>query len=157
MPKLASMTARRLAARFFFISAVIAQLIFIVRGYRDPQKHFAFQPFNEWDIWRAEIVRVTYRGARISIEQPWYGYSWQGLIGGDRGLDQPAPLKPASSGIGSTLAFLQEALHYAADNTPRDLETHFYEATVYYRHNGGPEQIITLRSRSHVPPQEAFR
>src|SRR5690606_13548901 len=100
----------KLVPRIVFVAAVLAQLGFIVRGYWDPHKHFAFQPFNEWDLWRADIVRVTYRGKRIGVEQPWYGYRWAELIGGDRGLDRPAEWQPASSGIRSILAFLQGAL-----------------------------------------------
>lgn len=31
-------------------------------------------------MWRAEIVRVSYRGARVSVERPGQVYSWQGLV-----------------------------------------------------------------------------
>ena len=135
--------------------AVALQLAFIVRGYSDPHKHFAFQPFNEFDVWRADIVRVTYRGARVSVQRPWAGYSWQRLVGGDRGLDRPWLKKPASSGIQSTLVFLQQALDFVAMNTPRDRETHHYEATVHYTHNGSAEQVATLQSQPHFPGSEA--
>ena len=152
------MSARRLTSRALprlaVIAAVLAQLYFIVRGYSDPHKHFAFQPFNDFDVWRADIERVTYRGARVSVMRPWSGYSWGRLVGGDRGLDRPTLTKPASSGIESTLVFLQQALDFVAANTPRDRETHHYEATVYYRHNGGPESVARLESQPHFPSQE---
>lgn len=112
------------------VVAVVLQLYFIVRGYSGPHKHFAFQPFNEFDVWHAEIVRVAYRGARISVTQPWAGNSWATLVGGDRGLDRSSIGEPASSGIRSTLIFLQRALDYVAAHTPRDRETYYYEATV---------------------------
>lgn len=140
--------------RLVVVVAVVAQLSFIVRGYSDPHKHFAFQPFNDFDVWRAEVVRVTYRGARVTVERPWAGYSWRRLVGGDRGLDRPALKKPASSGIESTLIFLQQALDFVAAHTPRDRETHHYEATVYYTHNGGPERIAKLESEPHIPGDE---
>ena len=144
------MAGRRWVARGFFLVAVVTQLGFIVRGYSDPHKHFAFQPFNDWDLWRADIVRVTYRGLRVPVEQPWAGYTWAGLIGGDRGLWRPKQLQPASSGMRSLLVFLQQALDYAAYNTPRDRETYYYEARVVYTHNGGPEERVLLKSRPHV-------
>lgn len=140
--------------RIAVVVAVIAQLYFIVRGYSDPHKHFAFQPFNEFDVWRADIVRVTYRGARITAQRPWAGYSWGRLVGGDRGLDRPWLTKPASSGIRSTLVFLQQALDFVAANTPLDAETHHYEATVYFTHNGGPERVLRLQSQPHFPGSE---
>lgn len=141
----------RVVARLLFVTAVALQLYFVVRGYWDPHKHFAFQPFNELDVWRADVVRVTYRGARHPVEEPWAGYSWSQLIQGDRGLDTPATRKAASSGIRSLRVFLQQALDYVATHTPRDNETHHYEATLYYAHNGGLEQMEVLRSRPHIP------
>jgi len=146
-----------LLPRLVFSIAVALQLYFIVRGYSDPHKHFAFQPFNDFDVWRASIVRVTYRGARIEVEQPWSGYTWQRLIGGDRGLDRPSTQKHASSGVASTLVFLQQALDFVATNTPRDQETHHYEATVYYTHNGGPERVVSLQSQPHIPGSSGER
>jgi len=140
-----------LLPRLVFSIAVALQLYFIARGYSDPHKHFAFQPFNEFDVWRAEIVRVTYRGARVPVEEPWSGYAWRKLVGGDRGLDRPRVRKPASSGIASTLVFLQQALDFVAANTPLDPETHHYEATVYYTHNGGTERVVSLQSQPHIP------
>lgn len=152
------MSASRLTSgalpRLVVITAVALQLYFIVRGYSDPHKHFAFQPFNDFDVWRADIERVTYRGARVSVVRPWSGYSWARLVGGDRGLDRPTLEKPASSGIESTLVFLQQALDFVASNTPRDHETHHYEATVYYSHNGGPERVARLESQPHFPSHE---
>lgn len=150
-PRLLSRALPRVAV----VVAVVAQLYFIVRGYSDPHKHFAFQPFNEFDVWHADIVRVTYRGARVTVERPWAGYTWRRLVGGDRGLDHFRIKKPASSGIQSTLVFLQQALDFVAANTPRDRETHHYEATVYYSHNGGPEQVAQLHSQPHFPGNEA--
>ena len=148
---------RTLWPRVAVVVAVLLQLYFIVRGYSDPHKHFAFQPFNEFDVWRADIVRVTYRGTRVSVKRPWVGYSWRKLVGGDRGLDRPWLQKPASSGIQSTLVFLQQALDFVAANTPHDRETHHYEATVYYTHNGGPERVAILQSQPHFPKSEATR
>ena len=60
--------------RLLFVAVVVLQLYFIHRGYDDPHKHFAFQPFNESDKWKAKIVRVTADGRRISVRKPWFGY-----------------------------------------------------------------------------------
>jgi hypothetical protein len=80
-----------LLPRLVFSIAVALQLYFIVRGYSDPHKHFAFQPFNDFDVWRASIVRVTYRGARIEVEQPWSGYRGSGSLAVIAASTDPAP------------------------------------------------------------------
>jgi hypothetical protein len=137
---------RRIAAQIFFVAVVVTQLYFVVRGYWDPHKHFAFQPFNESSTWRAEIVRVLPDGRRVSIRHGWHGYRWEELVR-ERGLGAPWHMQHADSGVGSTVDFLQRALDWVADHTPRDRETVRFEAVVTYNLNRRGEVDTHLRSR----------
>lgn len=131
------MTGRQIARRVVFLVVAAAQVFFIVRAYDDPHGHFGYQPFNESSTWKAEIHRVTVDGRRESIRHGWEGYHWDQLVR-DR-VDHPWHLRHADSGVDSTLDFLQKALHWVADNTPRDEETLYLEAYVtYYRNTRGP-------------------
>lgn len=132
--------------RGFVVAALVGQAVLIVRGYADPHKFFAFQPFNESSTWSAEIVRVTADGERIPIDEPWPGdYDWDELV--DWGvLEQPARTKHAYSGLDATTDFLGKALDWVADHTPDDRETRYLEATVTgFRNTRGPETLV-LRS-----------
>lgn len=141
--------ARWWLPRITFVTVVVLQLYFIHRGYSDPHKHFAFQPFNESDQWSAKIVRVTKSGKRINVRKKWFGYRWGRLVQA-RGLSQPWFWKRANSGSRSILVFLQEALDWVADNTPRDTETLYYEAKVKYKANRRGPYIARLKSHTRV-------
>lgn len=68
--------------RGFVAAVLLGQAALLVRGYSDPHKLFAFQPFNESSTWRADVVRVTVDGRRIPIEHEWPGgYRWDELVG----------------------------------------------------------------------------
>lgn len=132
-------------ARVVFVTVVAAQLLLAVNGYHDPHKFFAFQPFNESSTWQADIVRVTWDGDRIPVEQGWSGYDWDTLV--DMGaLQHPDRLRHAYMGVGATLDFLHNALDWVAAHTPEDHETRYLEATVtYFENTRGPHHIV-LRS-----------
>ncbi len=132
--------------RCFVVVVLVGQAALLVRGYADPHKLFAFQPFNESSTWRADVVRVTADGRRVPIEEPWPGgYDWDELVGWGV-LERPGVLRHAYSGLGASLDFLDEALDWVADHTPDDTETLYLEAvTEGYRNTRGPE-VQVLRS-----------
>ena len=138
--------------RAFVAVVLVGQAALLVRGYADPHKLFAFQPFNESSTWRAEVVRVTADGRRVPIDEPWPGgYDWDELVAWGV-LEQPSVLRHAYSGLGASLDFLDEALDWVADHTPEDTETLYLEAvTEGYRNTRGPE-VEVLRSE---PREEA--
>jgi hypothetical protein len=128
------------------VAVVLLQLGFVARGYWSDHKEFAFQMFPESSTWRADVVRVTADGRRVPIEQPWAGYHWEELVQG-RGLTYPSVRHHADAGLANQLAFLESALDWVADNTPRDSETRYLEATVTSWHNDDPPRVGVLRSR----------
>ena len=128
------------------LAVVILQLGFVVRGYSSDHKPFAFQMFPESSTWRADVVRVTADGRRAPIERPWSGYRWDELVP-DRGLRYPSVRHHADAGLANQLAFLQSSLNWVADNTPRDRETRYLEATVTSWHNADPPRVEVVRSR----------
>ena len=132
--------------RGFVVVVLLGHAVLLVRGYADPHKFFAYQPFNESSTWRADIVRVTSDGRRIPIDEPWPGdYDWDELVRW-RVLQRPELLRHAYSGLGASLDFFDEALDWVAENTPDDDETLFLEArTEAYRNTRGPE-VRVLRS-----------
>ncbi len=115
--------------RIAFAGVILLQLLFVVRAYWAPHKEFGFQMFPEASSWQAEIVRVTADGARVPVDQPWFGYEWNGLVP-ERGLASPWNRHHADAGLDNQIAFLGEALDWVAANTPLDTETRYYEATV---------------------------
>lgn len=121
-----------------------AQVYFVVRAYDDPHVHFGYQPFNESSIWRGEIWRVFPDGRRVSIREGWEGYHWDVLVR-DR-VRNPWNFRRADSGVGSTLAFVQEALHWVSRHTPNDCETEYLEARIEYVHNRREPQFQVFRS-----------
>ena len=127
------------------MGVVLLQLLLIARGYWADHKEFAFQMFPESSTWRAEIVRVTADGSRVSVSEPWAGYRWEELVP-DRGLAYPGTRHHADSGLDNQLAFLDSALDWVADNTPRDARTRYLEATVTAWHNDDPPQTEVMRS-----------
>jgi hypothetical protein len=127
------------------VAVVGVQLALVARGYWADHKEFAFQMFPESSTWRAEVVRVTADGRRVPIERPWSGYRWDELVQ-DRGLRFPATRHHADAGLDNQLAFLDAALDWVAENTPRDRETRFLEATVTAWHNDDPPEVELMRS-----------
>ena len=136
---------RVVARRVVVVTVVVLQLGLVARGYWSDHKEFAFQMFPESSTWRADVVRVTADGRRIPIELPWSGYRWDELVQ-DRGLSYPQVRHHADAGLDNQLAFLEAALDWVADNTPRDGETRYLEATVTSWHNVDPRRVEVLRS-----------
>jgi hypothetical protein len=137
---------RVVARRVVVVAVVGLQLGFVARGYVSDHKEFAFQMFPESSTWRADVVRVTADGRRVPIERPWAGYRWDELVQ-TRGLSYPAERHHADSGLDNQLAFLEAALDWVADNTPRDRATRYLEARVTSWHNDDPPRREVLRSR----------
>ena len=128
------------------LAVVVLQVGFAVRGSWSDHKPFAFQMFPESSTWRADVVRVTTDGRRVPIEDPWSGYRWEELVR-SRGLSYPAVRHHADAGLANQLAFLDSALDWVADNTPRDGETRYLEARVTAWHNADLPRVEVLRSR----------
>jgi hypothetical protein len=137
---------RVVGRRVLVVAVVVVQLGLVARGYWSDHKEFAFQMFPESSTWRADVVRVTADGRRIPIERPWSGYRWDELVR-DRGLRYPWVRNHADAGLANQLAFLDAALDWVANNTPRDGETRYLEATVTSWHNADPARARVLRSR----------
>jgi hypothetical protein len=136
---------RVVGRRVVVVAVVAVQLGLIARGYWSDHKQFAFQMFPEASTWRAEVVRVTTDGQRVPIEQPWSGYRWDELVQ-DRGLRYPRIRHHADAGLDNQLAFLEAALDWVAENTPRDSETRYLEATVTSWHNDDAPEVEVMRS-----------
>jgi hypothetical protein len=137
---------RVVARRVVVLGVVGLQLGLAVAGYWSDHKPFAFQMFPESSTWRADVVRVTSDGRRVPIEAPWSGYRWEALVP-NVGLRYPAIRRHADAGLANQLAFLRSALDWVADNTPRDHDTRYLEATVTAWHNADPARTEVLRSR----------
>jgi hypothetical protein len=133
------------ARRVVVLAVVVLQLGLVARGYWSDHKQFAFQMFPESSTWRADVVRVTADGRRVPIEQPWAGYQWDEMVP-NRGLRFPSVRHHADAGLANQLAFLDAALDWVADNTPRDAETRYLEARVMSWHNADPPRVRVLRS-----------
>jgi hypothetical protein len=141
---------RVVGRRVVVLAVVLLQLAFIARGYWSDHKEFAFQMFPESSTWRAGVVRVTADGRRVPIEVPWSGYRWEELVQA-RGLSYPAVRHHADAGLDNQLAFLRAALDWVADNTPRDRETRYLEATVTSWHNADAPTVKVFRSHLREP------
>ena len=137
---------RIVGRRVVVLGVVSLQLGLAVAGYWSDHKPFAFQMFPESSTWRADVVRVTSDGRRVPIERPWSGYRWYELAP-DRGLQYPSVRQHADAGHANQLAFLESALDWVADNTPRDHDTRYLEATVTSWHNDDPPRTEVIRSR----------
>jgi hypothetical protein len=137
--------ARVVGRRVVVLAVVLLQLGFVARGYWSDHKEFAFQMFPESSTWRASVVRVTADGRRVPVEVPWSGYRWDELVQ-TRGLSYPAVRHHADAGLDNQLAFLRAALDWVADNTPRDRQTRYLEATVTSWHNADSPTVEVLRS-----------
>jgi hypothetical protein len=128
------------------VAVVLLQLGLVARAYWSDHKEFGFQMFPESSTWRADVVRVTADGRRVPIERPWSGYRWEEMVR-SRGLRYPTIRHHADAGLANQLAFLDAALDWVADNTPRDDETRYLEATVTSWHNADDPRVEVLRSR----------
>lgn len=142
--------SRRGAALVFCAGVLSAQLYFVIAAYRDPLKRFGFQPFSESSIWRAHIEAVDAQGQRQDVSHGFEGYHWRRLV--RERVGSPFSTSVASSGIETSLYFLQHALDYVADHTPRDRRTRYLEAQVWFRKNRGPVESRTLRSKLRDVP-----
>ena len=138
------------ARRIVVVVVVVAQVTFVVRAYHSAHKEFGFQMFPESSTWQADIVRVTDDGRRIPISDPWDGYRWSQLVR-TRGLGSPGVRHHADAGLENQLAFLDAALDYVADHTPRDRDTRYLEAVVTTWHNTDDPKTVVLRSRDRDP------
>jgi hypothetical protein len=136
---------RVIARRVVVAAVLLAQLSFVVRAYSSDHDEFGFQMFPESSRWRADIVRVTADGRRIPIDDPWDGYRWSAMVT-SRGLAYPGVEHHADAGLDNQLAFLDAALDYVADHTPRDTETRYLEAVVTTWHNLDGPATVVLRS-----------
>jgi hypothetical protein len=145
--------SRVVVRRLVVALVVVGQLVLLARGYWSDHKEFAFQMFPEASTWRADVVRVTHDGRRVSVTEPWSGYEWRDLVQG-RGLGSPWVQHHADAGVDNQLAFLDAALDWAATHTPRDHETRYLEATVTYWYNDDGPEVRVLRSeeRSAAEP-----
>jgi hypothetical protein len=132
--------------RVVVLAVVVLQIALVARGYWSDHKEFAFQMFPESSTWRADVVRVTPEG-RVPVERPWAGYRWEELVP-SRGLGRPWVRHHADAGLDNQLAFLEAALDWVADNTPRDRETRYLEARVTLWHNADPPRTEVIRSGS---------
>jgi hypothetical protein len=137
--------ARVVARRVVVVAVVALQLGLVARGYWSDHKEFAFQMFPEASTWRADVVRVTADGRRVPVESPWSGYRWDELVP-NVGLRYPSFRHHAYAGLDNQLAFLDSALEWVAENTPRDRETRYLEATVTSWHNDDPARVRVIRS-----------
>jgi len=132
--------------RGFVATVLVGQAVLLARGYVDPHKLFAFQPFNESSVWRADVVRVTADGRRVPIDQEWPGgYGWDELVGWGV-LERPGAAKHAYSGLGASLDFFVESLDWVADHTPDDHETLYLEASIESWRNTRPQDVRVVRS-----------
>ena len=138
---------RVVARRAVVVAVVASQLFYVARGYWADHKEFAFQMFPESSTWRADVVRVTADGRRVPVEVPWAGYRWAELVPNE-GLSYPSVRRHATAGLDNQLAFLDSALDWVAENTPRDHETRYLEATFTAWHNDDPPQVSVLRSET---------
>jgi hypothetical protein len=137
--------------RVVFIALVALSLAMVVRAYWAPHMEFGYQMFPEASEWRADIVRVTDDGERLSIDEPWFGYEWSDLVRG-RGLTTPGRRHHADAGIDNQLEFLREALDWVAHNTPDDDQTVRYEADVtIWRNMGDPQQLTIVSDERALP------
>jgi hypothetical protein len=140
-----SQRVRVVGRRVAVVAVVASQLGLAARGYWSDHKEFAFQMFPESSTWRADVVRVTAAGRRVPVERGWAGYRWDELVR-DRGLRYPSVRHHADAGLDNQLAFLESALDWVADNTPRDDETRYLEARVTSWHNADPPRVELIRS-----------
>lgn len=143
-------TARSLLAKAVFVGALVVHATLLVRGGHDPHKLFGFRPFNESDVWSAEIVRVHRDGSRHPVDDDTWAYDWDELVG-VRKLQRLGGVRHAAAGAPASVDFLDRALQWAIDNIPDDHDTVGFEATVTVIRNGRqPEQIVLTAVGSGV-------
>lgn len=136
---------RRRAAKAVIVAALLVHGLLLVRAETDPHKLFGFRPFNESDVWHAEIVRVHADGSRVAVDDGSWAYDWNELVGTPK-LQNLQRTRHASAGARASVDFLDRALAWAADHIPDDSDTVALEATVTVFHNTRGPQTIILRS-----------
>ena len=90
--------------------------------------------FPESSTWGADIVRVTVDGGADPDRRAVGGVPLGGA-GADSWPRYPGVRHHADAGLDNQLAFLDAALDWVANNTPRDRQTLYLEATVRSWHN----------------------
>jgi hypothetical protein len=138
-------TARRTVAKAVLVGALVVHAALLVRGGTDPHKLFGFRPFNESDVWQADIVRVHADGSRWPVDDGTWAYDWDDLVGTAklRGLERT---RHASAGAPASVDFLERALDWAVDEIPDDEDTVALEATVTVSRNGRDPEVTVLRA-----------
>jgi hypothetical protein len=142
---------RRTAAKTVLVGALCLQAFLLVRGGTDPHKLFGFRPFNESDVWQAEIVRIHEDGTRHPVTDGTWVYDWDELVDVAklRGIERP---RHASAGAAANLDFLDRALDWAVDHIPDDPDTVALEARVTLVRNArAPETVVLRAERSPAP------
>lgn len=136
---------RRTAAKIVLVGALVVHGSLLVRGGTDPHKLFGFRPFNESDVWQADIVRVQADSARLPVDDGTWVYDWDDLVGTAKlqRLERP---RHASAGAPASVDFLDRALDWVVGQIPDDPDTVALEATVTVWRNGGAPEVTVLRS-----------
>lgn len=135
---------RPLVARGIFVGALLVHALLLVRGGDDPHKLFGFRPFNESDVWQAEIVRVHADGSRHAVDDGTWQYDWDELVGVSK-LQRLGGFRHAAAGAPASIDFLDRAMDWVLDNIPDDPDTVALEATVTVIRNAGPAEEVELR------------
>ncbi|RMH78791.1 MAG: hypothetical protein D6683_07150 [Actinomyces sp.] len=133
---------RRLAA-VTLVGAVAVHLALIVNGGADPHKRFGFRPFEDSDVWQAEIVRVTADGRRLPVDDGTWVYDWNELVGVG---SLASPWRPghARGGARAIVDLLDRALDWVVRHIPDDPDTVRLEARVTVIHNRHDPRVIIL-------------
>ncbi len=139
---------RRAAAKLIFVGVLALHLTLVVRGGDDPHKRFGFRPFNESDVWSAEIVRVNADGTRLAVDDGTWAYDWDELVGASK-VQHVTRLRHASAGARASVDLLERSLHWVLDHIPDDTDTVALEAVVVTFHNTrGPVVTVLTAHRS---------
>jgi hypothetical protein len=142
---------RRVAAKVVFVGALTLQAVLVLHGLSDPHKRFGFRPFNESDVWSAEIVRVHSDLSRHRVDDGTWVYDWDELVGASKVQHLEGP-RHASAGARASVDLLERALDWAVDHIPDDHDTIALEARVTTFHNTRGPQVIVLEARRGTDP-----
>lgn len=136
---------RRFVAAGVFVGALLLHALLLVRGGSDPHKLFGFRPFNESDVWQAEIVRIHADGSRHAVDDGTWQYDWDQLVGVPK-LQGLGGFRHAAAGAPASIDFLDRAMDWVLENIPDDPDTVALEATVTVIHNAGSAEELVLRT-----------